>query len=102
MGKTPCKDIQEGKLTLPLIASLKNADDSEKTRVATMIREKLMSDDDMKWIREFVERRGGIQETLESSRRHLDMASERLRLFPDSEEKRALMKLAERILHRTY
>jgi octaprenyl-diphosphate synthase len=33
MGKPQCKDIQEGKLTLPLIAALRNATASERKRV---------------------------------------------------------------------
>jgi octaprenyl-diphosphate synthase len=102
MGKTPCKDIQEGKLTLPLIAALKAAEDSERVRVAAIIRDRLTSDEDMQWVRDFVERRGGIQKTLETSRKYLETATGHLEVFPDSEEKRALMRLAEKILHRTY
>lgn len=102
MGKTPCKDVQEGKLTLPLISALKNADATEKARVAAMIREGEASDSDQEWIRDFVDRRGGLRETLERSRSYLERGTEYLRIFPDSEEKRALMRLAEKILHRTY
>ncbi len=89
MGKNPCKDIQEGKLTLPLIAALRKAHDAEKVRVATMIREKQMSDDDQEWVRAFVESRGGIKETLETSRTYLEKGGEYLQIFQDSEEKRA-------------
>lgn len=102
MGKNPCKDIQEGKLTLPLISALRKADEVEKLRVAAMIREKQMSDGDQEWVRGFVESRGGIKETLETSRTYLERGCEYLQIFQDSEEKRALMRLAERILHRTY
>lgn len=102
MGKTPCKDVQEGKLTLPLISALKNADPTEKARVAAMILEGEASDSDQEWIRDFVDRRGGLRETLERSRSYLERGTEYLRIFPDSEEKRALMRLAEKILHRTY
>ncbi|MBI5249984.1 MAG: polyprenyl synthetase family protein [Desulfomonile tiedjei] len=102
MGKTPCKDIQEGKLTLPLIAALKTADEPERARVVTMIREKQISDDNLEWVRDFVERRGGVQATLEAGRSYLELGAGHLKIFPDSEEKRALMRLAERILHRTY
>lgn len=102
MGKPQCKDIQEGKLTLPLIAALRNATAPERTRVEKMIEEKMLSGEDQIWIRNWVERTGGIQQTLESGRAFLEKGTTHLEIFPDSEEKRALMKLAERILHRTY
>jgi octaprenyl-diphosphate synthase len=102
MGKPQCKDIQEGKLTLPLIAALRNATASERKRVEKMISEKTLSGEDQVWIRDWVERTGGIQQTLESGRAFLEKGTARLEIFPDSEEKRALMKLAERILHRTF
>jgi octaprenyl-diphosphate synthase len=102
MGKNPGKDLEEGKLTLPLISALKRADSSEKSRVETMIRDKHLSDDDLAWVREFLEQRGGIQEALDKSRWYLQKATKYLDIFPDSEEKQALMKLADRILHRTY
>ncbi|AFM25794.1 polyprenyl synthetase family protein [Desulfomonile tiedjei] len=102
MGKPQCKDIQEGKLTLPLIAALRNATAPERNRVEKMIEEKTLSGDDQVWIRNWVERTGGIQQTLESGRAFLEKGTAHLEIFPDTEEKRALMKLAERILHRTY
>jgi len=102
MGKNPGKDFEEGKLTLPLIRALKNANDREKAKVGTMIRERSPSPEDLTWVKNFLHRCGGIEETLDVSRRYLHKATQHLELFPDSEEKQALMKLADKILHRTY
>lgn len=102
MGKNPGKDLEEGKLTLPLISALKRADPAERIRVEAMIKSKTLSADDLAWVREFLDRRGGIQEALERSRWYLQNATKYLDIFPESEEKQALMKLADRILHRTY
>jgi octaprenyl-diphosphate synthase len=102
MGKTPGKDLEEGKLTLPLILALKKANEEEKSRVRGMIREKEVSPEDLTWVREFLRRRNGINETLDRSRTYLHKATRQLEIFPDSEEKQALMKLADKILHRTY
>jgi octaprenyl-diphosphate synthase len=102
MGKNPEKDLEEGKLTLPLIAALKRADSGEKAKVKSIISNGNITDDDLTWVRDFLDRRNGIVETLSRSRDYLDDAVRRLDIFPDSDEKRALIKLSDRILHRTY
>ncbi len=102
MGKKPGKDFEEGKLTLPLITALKNCDDAERARIVDMMENKRLSDADLKWVREFLTRRGGIQTTLEKSRAYLEAAVGSLEIFSETVEKQALMKLADRILHRTY
>jgi octaprenyl-diphosphate synthase len=102
MGKTAGKDFTEAKLTLPLICALKRADETERERVALMMKERSLSSQDLAWVRDFLERRSGITEALEISRSYLDEAVAALHVFPDSEEKAALMKLADKILHRTY
>ena len=102
MGKEPGKDLEEGKLTLPLITALRKADEVEKKLIAKMIKEKQLTTGDLEWIRGFLEKCGGIEETLKKSRDYINKAIGRLDIFPLSEEKTALMKLAEKILHRTY
>lgn len=101
MGKTPGKDLEDGKLTLPLILALKNADDSERNRITEIIRARRIDQGDLQWVRTFLDARAGIQEALRLSRTYLNQAMARLEVFPDSEERRALTRLAERILHRT-
>lgn len=102
MGKTPGKDLEEGKLTLPLICALRRADETETSRIRQMMQKRPLPEGDLQWVRDFLQTRGGIQETLEKSRRYLDSATSYIEMFPDSEEKRALLKLADKILHRTY
>jgi octaprenyl-diphosphate synthase len=102
MGKNPGKDLEEGKLTLPLISALKRANGEERTLIGKMIQRKRANRKDLEWVREFLNRRGGIEDTLEQSRIHLHKSTDYLAVFPDSEEKQALLKIAERILYRTY
>jgi octaprenyl-diphosphate synthase len=102
MGKNPGQDLVEGKLTLPLIAALRKAEPEEKARMESILKGKRFDETDFKWVRAFLHEKGGIQYTLERSRSFLDEAQQKLSLFPDSEEKSALLKLAQSILRRTY
>jgi len=102
MGKTPGKDLEEGKLTLPLIIALKRCDAGEKDKVRRIVTDKPLAEKDLAWIKDFIERYGGIEETLERSRSHLEKAVKFLDIVRDSEEKSALIRLADKVLHRTY
>lgn len=102
MGKTPGKDLEEGKLTLPLIQALKSAGREEKSRLEAMMQNHRITDGDLHWVRDFLGRHSGIEYTLNRSRMFLEKATTNLEGFPPSEEKQALLTLAGRILHRTY
>jgi octaprenyl-diphosphate synthase len=101
MGKTPGKDLEEGKLTLPIIYALAKATQAEKERVHGMLQNGLL-DGDFEWVRELLKQKGGIKDTVTKAHSCLSTATSQLSAFPDSEEKQALTKLAESILHRTY
>jgi octaprenyl-diphosphate synthase len=102
MGKNPGKDLEEGKLTLPLILGLKSAGLEDRTRIKSIVESGVVNAEDLAWIRSFLTRTNGIAGTLEKSRMYVNKALENLDLFPDSEETAALRKLGAKILSRTY
>jgi octaprenyl-diphosphate synthase len=102
MGKNPGKDLEEGKLTLPLIVALRNGTLEERSRMREIIEQRSPTRADLDWVRDLLETRGGIDETLVKSRTYLEKAKAYLDDFDDSDGKEALIRLADRILHRTY
>ena len=53
MGKNQGKDLQEGKLTLPLISALRKAGPAEKARVESIFKTKRFDEADFEWVRRF-------------------------------------------------
>ncbi len=102
MGKMPGKDLEEGKLTLPLIIALKKATPQEKQQIKDVITAGVVGDQEFALVKQLLATRGGIEETLDRSRRYLEESKQYLEMFPDSEEKRALLTVTDRILNRTY
>ncbi len=102
MGKNPGKDLEEGKMTLPLILALQKADKSEKSRVEQIFAEGEVGPDELTWMRDFLKRTRAVEQTLAIAREYLKKASDELSSFQASEEKAALLKLCDKILHRTY
>jgi octaprenyl-diphosphate synthase len=102
MGKMPGKDLEEGKLTLPLIIALKKSSPEEKQRMNDIINAGVIQENDFDWVKTLLSAHGGIEETLDRSREYLEKSKQHLGNFPDSEEKQALLKLTDRILTRTY
>ncbi|MDX1547263.1 MAG: polyprenyl synthetase family protein, partial [Rhodothermales bacterium] len=78
VGKPLGIDLQEKKLTLPLIVALREADASERRRIMKIVRKKKKSRDDVRAVAQFVEDAGGLayarrrmQEEAEAARRLL-------------------------------
>jgi octaprenyl-diphosphate synthase len=59
LGKTICKDMQEGCMTLPLIAALAKGSEEEKAMVAGLINSRQWQQKDIASVRDFVEKYQG-------------------------------------------
>jgi len=99
-GKIIGHDLEEGKITLPLIHALKLCSDEEKVKIAEVIRKDEITGDDFRMIFELVGRYGGIEYTLEMARKYTERSKKCLDIFNDSPEKAALLNLADYIVTR--
>lgn len=103
IGKPTGHDLLEGKVTLPLLAALKNAPESE----AELMRDILLSSEelgkeDIATLHSFAKTYGGIEAAHEKmlSLRHEGM--EIISCYPDSESKRYFEEIFDYIIERKY
>jgi octaprenyl-diphosphate synthase len=99
-GKKIGIDLQEGKITLPLIIALKQCNEEERAFIRTLTDCQLFTEKDFFHVVQIIERYHGIRYASERARAYVESAKDCLRLFPPSAEKEALCALAEYVLER--
>ena len=99
-GKSIGHDLEEGKITLPLIHTLKQCTPSERDSIDTIVNKEVLEDDDFQTAFQLVNRYGGIDYTVAQARAYIQAANDALHVFPDSPEKTALMELADYVVTR--
>ena len=90
-GKNVCNDIKEGKLTLPLIHSLKTASFLEQRKIIPVIKNKNKSLEEISKVVDFVRANGGIEYTETQMTHYTEKAIGCLLTYPESAYKRALI-----------
>lgn len=101
-GKSIGHDLEEGKITLPLIHTLNNCTPAEREVIAEVVEKEELSDDDFKRVFTLVDQYGGIDYTVAAARQRVAACKQFLAAFPDSIEKEALLELAEYVVCRTH
>jgi octaprenyl-diphosphate synthase len=99
-GKSIGHDLEEGKITLPLIHTLKNCTDEERKLISEVVRKDDIDKDDMKTIFALVDRYGGLEYSLALAKQYSDRSKRYLDIFDDSPGKAALLDLADYIVTR--
>jgi octaprenyl-diphosphate synthase len=99
-GKARGADLQEGKITLPLLKTLRRCTSTERAALEAVIRSTTPSGDGLAMVLNLIRRYGGLQETAEEARGHLRQAIEALAAFPASPDKEALISAATYVVER--
>ena len=110
LGKKLGKDLEEGKITMPMIHLLKVAPASEKSEVITIIEETTGTGGakmsaakkkaNLKKITALFVRYNAIEESFQIARGLVEEAKSGLSCFPDSDQKRAILAMADYTLQR--
>jgi octaprenyl-diphosphate synthase len=101
VGKPKRNDIQERKVTLPLIKALEASGKMERLQIRRLMRKRKKSDEDIENIVHFVHDKGGMLKARQAMELHAEKGLERLRKLPVNEGYKDFEALVEFIMTRS-
>jgi len=99
-GKNIGHDLEEGKITLPLIEALRLCSEDERELISEIVIKDELERDDFDQVFEIVTKFGGIEYTINKARKYVTSAKSHLEIFDDSPIRAALYKLADYVVTR--
>ena len=100
LGKPVGSDIVEGKMTLLVVNALSKANDEDRQRLLTILKEE--GDTNVPEALEIMEKYGSIQYTWKVAQEDVNQAKQLLDILDDSSAKDALLKIADFVLERSH
>ncbi len=99
-GKRIGIDLQDGKITLPLIFTLKHCNQEEKDSIQKIVESHPITKESFFQVAKMIEQYHGIHYAWEKAKGYIEKAKKHLHLFPNSREKESLYALADYVLER--
>jgi len=100
LGKPVGNDLQEGKVTLPMIYALEDATPQERQDVETVLRDGNYSRVPLSRIQEFIRERRGLSRARERANFFTDRARTLIASFPESRYQQALASVTDLVTER--
>ncbi|MGD8657932.1 MAG: polyprenyl synthetase family protein [Desulfobacterales bacterium] len=100
LGKEVGADLREGKLTLPIIQALKEADSTEHDQMVSIIHNNEFSVDEFKTLVALLHKNGGIDYTVNTATTYIEKAKKALSVFEPSNYRDSLFDIADYALAR--
>ncbi|MDX1764097.1 MAG: polyprenyl synthetase family protein [bacterium] len=100
LGKEVGKDLQEGKVTLPLIHVLRNASGEETKRIGEIFQKETIDSDDLEYLFHSIDRHKAIDYTMDRTQGYVQDAKTALNGFPASSARDALLAVSDFIYNR--
>ncbi|RJQ50326.1 MAG: polyprenyl synthetase family protein [Nitrospiraceae bacterium] len=99
-GKSLGKDLEEGKITLPLIYLLKDAEGGEAEKIRGIVRAENKTESDLAYIQGLFKKHKSIEKSTGRACDFLNEAKAELDIFRDSMEKTSLLAIADYVVTR--
>ena len=99
-GKPVGHDLDEGKVTLPLIRTLARAVPEDRKALAGLIVKTTRTDEEFSQVRRLLDRYQGLSQAMDQASQTVGQAQAALSVFPESSVKRNLVELADYIVSR--
>jgi octaprenyl-diphosphate synthase len=101
MGKNRGDDFREGKITLPVVLAYRRGNEEERGFWRRVMEEGEQRDGDFEQAIELMGRHGALVDSHERARHYGAVARDALGLFPDGQEKRALLGVVDFCVERS-
>lgn len=95
IGKPTGNDLQDGKVTLPLIFAIQNSTNGKREEIMSIIDSKDFTKENVDLVMKFAVEKGGVEYATQRMDEFKNLAINELNDFPDSDIKTALIKCAE-------
>jgi octaprenyl-diphosphate synthase len=102
LGKTVGDDFREGKITLPVILAYRRGSDEERVFWNRALEEMEQGEGDLDKAIGLMNQHGALRDTVERARHYGAIARDALGIFPDSEEKTALLDVIDFVIDREF
>jgi len=99
-GKSIGHDLEEGKITLPLIHTLRHCTPAEREIIEVVVEQDEMGLDDFRRVSDLVKNYGGITYTVDAAKRYIDECRSQLAVFEAGPVAAALLGLADYVVTR--
>ncbi|MGD8370306.1 MAG: polyprenyl synthetase family protein [Syntrophobacterales bacterium] len=99
-GKPVGKDLQEGKITLPLIRALKSSDNKDRHRLVDLITSDSIQEETFAEVKQIIKRYEGLDYTDQLASHYITEAKSALAIFPPSPTRESLLEIADYVVAR--
>ena len=99
-GKVQGHDLEEGKMTLPLIHVLRHCTSEERAALSDIVEKEMLGDDDLNYVINLIDKYGGIDYTRKRALEMALQAKQHLQIFPPSEVRSSLETVADYVVSR--
>lgn len=102
LGKSPGKDIREGKITLPLLHLLQHCASKEKKELKRIIKKESLLKREFSYVTGLMNEYGSITYALQKAQDYANRAKSDLSVFPDSPYRLSLYTVADYVVRRDH